>query len=144
MSTAPIRSSRRTFLKQSAALTGAFALGIQSHSAMAAAGNAPEVTHWVVIQPDDTVIIRIARSELGQGSFTGLAQLVAVKLQRAEGNALAAASLVLKKARALHRRRRGGEPLQRLRGASALARHVEVAARDGEAHAVTVDDGVAV
>jgi len=77
MSTAPIRSSRRTFLKQSATLTGAFFLGIQGKSAMAAAGNSPEVTHWVVIQPDDTVVIRIARSELGQGTFTGLAQLVA-------------------------------------------------------------------
>ena len=81
MSTSVQRTSRRTFLKQSAALTGAFALGIQGHSAMAAAGNAPEVTHWVVIQPDDTVIIRIARSELGQGSFTGLAQLVAEELE---------------------------------------------------------------
>ncbi len=81
MSTAPIRSSRRTFLKQSATLTGAFFLGIQGKSAMAAAGNSPEVTHWVVIQPDDTVVIRIARSELGQGTFTGLAQLVAEELE---------------------------------------------------------------
>ena len=81
MSTPVQRTSRRTFLKQSAALTGAFALGIRGHSAMAAAGSAPEVTHWVVIQPDDTVIIRIARSELGQGSFTGLAQLVAEELE---------------------------------------------------------------
>jgi len=80
MSTPVQRTSRRTFLKQSAALTGAFALGIRGHSAMAAAGSAPEVTHWVVIEPDDTVIIRIARSELGQGSFTGLAQLVAEEL----------------------------------------------------------------
>ena len=81
MSVAPILSSRRTFLKQSTALTGALVLGIQGKSAVAAAGNAPEVTHWVVIQPDDTVIIRIARSELGQGSFTGLAQLVAEELE---------------------------------------------------------------
>ncbi len=81
MSTSAQQPSRRTFLKQSAALTGAFALGIQSNSTMAAAGNAPEVTHWVVIQPDDTVIIRIARSELGQGTFTGLAQLVAEELE---------------------------------------------------------------
>jgi isoquinoline 1-oxidoreductase beta subunit len=81
MSISARQPSRRTFLKQSAALTGAFALGIQGNSAMAAAGNAPEVTHWVVIQPDDTVIIRIARSELGQGTFTGLAQLVAEELE---------------------------------------------------------------
>ena len=78
-------SARRTFLKQSAALSGAFVLGLQagtSGTALAAeAGSAPEVTHWIVIQPDDTVIIRIARSELGQGSFTGLAQLVAEELE---------------------------------------------------------------
>ena len=78
-------SARRTFLKQSAALGGAFVLGFQAGapgSAVAAeSGGAPEVTHWIVIQPDDTVIIRIARSELGQGSFTGLAQLVAEELE---------------------------------------------------------------
>ena len=78
-------SARRTFLKQSAALSGAFVLGLQagtSGTALAAeSGGAPEVTHWIVIQPDDTVIIRIARSELGQGSFTGLAQLLAEELE---------------------------------------------------------------
>ncbi len=77
--------ARRTFLKQSAALSGAFVLGLQagaSGTAIAAeASGAPEVTHWIVIQPDDTVIIRIARSELGQGSLTGLAQLVAEELE---------------------------------------------------------------
>ena len=79
----PEHPTRRTFLKQSAALTGAFILGVQARSASAAgAGSSdPEVTHWVVIQPDDTVIIRIARSELGQGTFTGLAQLVAEELE---------------------------------------------------------------
>ncbi|MEO0319194.1 MAG: hypothetical protein RL404_2871 [Pseudomonadota bacterium] len=74
------QASRRTFLKQSAAIGGAFVLGIQP-GATALAADAPEVTHWVVIKPDDTVIIRIARSELGQGSFTGLAQLVAEELE---------------------------------------------------------------
>ncbi len=80
MSLHAAQASRRTFLKQSAALGGAFVLGIHPGTP-AAAANAPEVTHWVVIQPDDTVIIRIARSELGQGSFTGLAQLVAEELE---------------------------------------------------------------
>ena len=41
----------------------------------------PEVNAWVVIKPDDTVVIRIARSEMGQGTLTGLAQLVAEELE---------------------------------------------------------------
>ena len=40
----------------------------------------PEVNAWVVVQPDEKVIIRIARSEMGQGTLTGLAQLVAEEL----------------------------------------------------------------
>jgi isoquinoline 1-oxidoreductase beta subunit len=40
----------------------------------------PEIDAWVVIRPDDTVVIRIARSEMGQGTMTGLAQLVAEEL----------------------------------------------------------------
>ncbi|HWQ39952.1 MAG TPA: molybdopterin cofactor-binding domain-containing protein [Burkholderiales bacterium] len=73
---------RREFLIKSAAFTGALTIGFRlPGAAMAADGAAPEVTHWIVIQPDDTVIIRIARSELGQGTFTGLAQLVAEELE---------------------------------------------------------------
>jgi isoquinoline 1-oxidoreductase beta subunit len=40
----------------------------------------PEINAWVVVQPDNRVIVRIARSEMGQGSLTGLAQLVAEEL----------------------------------------------------------------
>src|SRR5438094_979815 len=46
-----------------------------------AADGSPEVNVWVVIRPDDTTVIRIARSEMGQGSLTGLAQLVAEELE---------------------------------------------------------------
>ncbi len=81
-------SSRRDFLVKSAAVSGSLVLGVslsgvvQAAEAGAATGaGTPEVTHWIVIQPDDRVIIRIARSELGQGSFTGLAQLVAEELE---------------------------------------------------------------
>ncbi len=40
-----------------------------------------EIGAWVVVQPDERVIVRIARSEMGQGTLTGLAQLVAEELQ---------------------------------------------------------------
>ena len=45
------------------------------------AGDGAEVNAWVVIRPDDTCVIRIARSEMGQGTLTGLAQLVAEELE---------------------------------------------------------------
>ena len=40
-----------------------------------------EVNAWVHIDHDDTVTVRIARSEMGQGTLTGLAQLVAEELE---------------------------------------------------------------
>ncbi len=74
---------RRSFLVGSAAVGGGLSLGLRlpfgPDAAHAAAGT-PEVNAWVVIRPDETVIIRIARSEMGQGSLTGLAQLVAEEL----------------------------------------------------------------
>jgi isoquinoline 1-oxidoreductase beta subunit len=74
--------SRREFLKVSSAAGGGLAIQITFPVASLAA-NAPvstEVNAWVVVHPDDRVIIRIARSEMGQGSFTALAQLVAEEL----------------------------------------------------------------
>jgi isoquinoline 1-oxidoreductase beta subunit len=74
---------RRRFLIHSAAAGGGLALGfhLPFGSARAAAAEGAEVNAWVVIRPDDTVVIRIARSEMGQGTLTGLAQLVAEELE---------------------------------------------------------------
>ncbi len=74
--------NRRGFLKASVALGGAFSLEFSFPlAAMAAHGMpAPEVNAWVVIHPDDRVVVRIARSEMGQGTYTALAQLVAEEL----------------------------------------------------------------
>ncbi|HET7879802.1 MAG TPA: molybdopterin cofactor-binding domain-containing protein [Acetobacteraceae bacterium] len=69
---------RRSFLGSVAALGGGLALGWRV-PAFADAGD-QELGIWVVISPDDTVTVRIARSEMGQGTFTGLAQLVADEL----------------------------------------------------------------
>jgi isoquinoline 1-oxidoreductase beta subunit len=75
--------NRRSFVASVAATAGALALGFDipfGPRVSRAAQDAPEITAWVVIEPDDTVIIRIARSEMGQGSFTGLSMLVAEEL----------------------------------------------------------------
>jgi isoquinoline 1-oxidoreductase subunit beta len=78
---AMLKLDRRTFLAGSAAASFSFGFAIP-HGGQALAQDAtPEVNAWVVIRPDDTVVIRIARSEMGQGTLTGLAQLVAEELE---------------------------------------------------------------
>src|SRR5215472_3056071 len=69
---------RRAFVGSVAAVGGGLALGWRV-PAFADAGD-QELGIWVVISPDDTVTVRIARSEMGQGTFTGLAQLIADEL----------------------------------------------------------------
>ncbi|MFL5044932.1 MAG: molybdopterin cofactor-binding domain-containing protein, partial [Xanthobacteraceae bacterium] len=77
--------NRRSFVVGSAAVGGGLALGLDipfgGPQAIRAADGTPEVNAWVVIRPDETVVIRIARSEMGQGTLTGLAQLVAEELE---------------------------------------------------------------
>jgi isoquinoline 1-oxidoreductase subunit beta len=75
--------SRREFIKASAALGGGLALEFSFPAGSAPGIGAPitEVNAWIVIHPDDRVVVRIARSEMGQGTFTALAQLVAEELQ---------------------------------------------------------------
>jgi isoquinoline 1-oxidoreductase beta subunit len=77
--------SRRSFIVGSAAVGGGLALGLPlppfGPSVVRAADGAPEINAWVVIRPDDTVVVRVVRSEMGQGTITGLAQLVAEELE---------------------------------------------------------------
>ena len=74
--------SRRTFLKVSAAAGGAFCLElvVVPLAGAEAPAQSAEVNAWIAIHPDDSVVIRIARSEMGQGSSTGLPMLVAEEL----------------------------------------------------------------
>jgi isoquinoline 1-oxidoreductase subunit beta len=77
--------NRRAFVIGTATVGAGLALGLDlpfgGPTIVRAADGSPEVNAWVVIRPDDTVVIRIARSEMGQGSLTGLAQLVAEELE---------------------------------------------------------------
>ncbi len=79
--------SRRGFVVGTAAAGGGLAVGLSlsgmtdalAQKVLGSAGN--EVGAWVVIRPNDEVVVRIARSEMGQGTLTGLAQLVAEELE---------------------------------------------------------------
>ncbi len=78
--------SRRNFVVGTAAASGGLALGLHlpllaAPAKSAALAPATEVNLWVAIRPDGACVIRIARSELGQGTITGLAQLVAEELE---------------------------------------------------------------
>ena len=77
--------SRRTFLISSAAVGGGLALGLRlppfGPAVVRAADGSPEITVWVVIRPDNSTVIRVVRAEMGQGTVTGLAQLVAEELE---------------------------------------------------------------
>ncbi len=79
--------NRRSLLIGASATAGGLALGFavpferpRSAVSMPAAA-APEITCWLTIARDDTVTIRVAHSEMGQGVLTGLAMLVAEELE---------------------------------------------------------------
>jgi isoquinoline 1-oxidoreductase subunit beta len=75
---------RRSFVIGTAAVGAGLTLGLKipfGTSVVRAADGSPEINVWVVIRPDDTVVVRIARSEMGQGTLTGLAQMVAEELE---------------------------------------------------------------
>ena len=90
MSTNYMASTRRAFTFGISAAAGGIILAlhpIPSFSAPSAElkdepqGSDSEITAWIVIEPDDTTIIRVARSEMGQGNFTTLPMLVAEELE---------------------------------------------------------------
>ena len=84
--------SRRHFIVTSLTAAGGFAIGMSVLPRLASAGmvapqpwdNGPdshELDAWIAIEPDDTVLIRYSRSEMGQGSMTALPMMVAEELQ---------------------------------------------------------------
>jgi isoquinoline 1-oxidoreductase beta subunit len=86
--------TRRQFVMTATTLAGGLALGIGMQG-QAARANAPalsgqhwgsdghdanEINAWIIIEPDDTVTLRSSHAEMGQGSSTGLAMLIAEEL----------------------------------------------------------------
>lgn len=74
--------TRRSFLVQAAA-GGGFALGFHLPLNVSAQADAAstEINAWIVVHANDSVVIRVARSEMGQGVFTALPMLVAEELE---------------------------------------------------------------
>jgi len=84
MITKPQKIDRRAFVIGTGAVGAGLALGLKipfGAGVVRAQDGTPEINAWVVVRPDDTVVIRVARSEMGQGTITGLAQMVAEELE---------------------------------------------------------------
>lgn len=78
--------SRRRFVVGAAAAGGGLAIGFHLPgkgvpAAEAASAKDAEVNAWILIHPDDTITLRVHRSEMGQGSFTAIPQLLAEELE---------------------------------------------------------------
>jgi len=83
--------SRRHFLVLAAGVTGGLVVGFRPEAASAAhVGAAPwdgalngasEVNPWIAIGTDNSVIMRLGQSEMGQGVMTGLPMILAEELQ---------------------------------------------------------------
>ena len=94
MTTTITNTSRRHFIVGASAISAGLAIGFNFSPGISEANAAmgtgttsmtplsiPEIGVWVVVKPNDDVVVRIVRSEMGQGTITGLAQMVAEELQ---------------------------------------------------------------
>ena len=85
-----MKLNRRKFIVASASAAGGLMLAFRIPGARAdammeepwkAGEGGQEVNAWLVIDPDDTVTIRVGQSEMGEGVFTAMPMLVAEELQ---------------------------------------------------------------
>jgi isoquinoline 1-oxidoreductase subunit beta len=86
--------SRRHFILTAATAAGGFMIGIGVAPGAARAATVPgqpwnegnayaanEIDAWIAIDPDDSILIRYQRSEMGQGSMTALPMMISEELQ---------------------------------------------------------------
>lgn len=78
----PVSTSRRTFLKTSATISGGLLLGVAVPTLQEAraAGTLHTPNAWVHIADDNTITLLTARSEMGQGVYTSMPMLIAEEL----------------------------------------------------------------
>ncbi|MFT5210109.1 MAG: isoquinoline 1-oxidoreductase beta subunit [Flavobacterium sp.] len=84
-----VSSSRRQFLKSTATATGGLIIAfhipsfaeakVRPYEAFALKND--EVNAWLAIDADDTITIRVAQAEMGQGVFTSMPMIVAEELE---------------------------------------------------------------
>ncbi|HEY8047940.1 MAG TPA: xanthine dehydrogenase family protein molybdopterin-binding subunit [Ramlibacter sp.] len=77
-----VETSRRNFLKTSAAVTGGLMVGfsVDTMRSAQAAGTLRTPNAWVHISDDNTITLITARSEMGQGVYTSMPMLIAEEL----------------------------------------------------------------
>ena len=73
-------TSRRSFLKTSAAISGGLLMGCVLPGQLLAAGTLHTPNAWVHIADDNTITLLCARSEMGQGVYTSMPMLIAEEL----------------------------------------------------------------
>ena len=71
---------RRHFLKVSGTASAGMSLGFFLPE-RALAADAPQLNVWVEIEPNNTIVIRYARAEMGQGSMTSAPMMIAEELE---------------------------------------------------------------
>ena len=71
---------RRQFLKVSGTASAGMSLGFFVPG-RAQAADTPQLNVWIEIEPNDTVVIRYARAEMGQGSMTSAPMMIAEELE---------------------------------------------------------------
>jgi isoquinoline 1-oxidoreductase beta subunit len=86
--------TRRHFILTAATAAGGLVIGIGAAPRLARAAtamaqpwnddnayNANDIDAWIAIDPDDSILIRYQRSEMGQGSMTALPMIITEELQ---------------------------------------------------------------
>ena len=71
---------RRNFLKVSGTASAGLSLGFFVPE-RAQAADTPKLNVWIEIEPNDTIVIRYARAEMGQGSMTSAPMMIAEELE---------------------------------------------------------------